>query len=406
MTNHDKIIIESIWPSSNSRPRRHFLLNLKKYPNIVEYIENRYEYIENLREGIDRLKNGIEKRPVCKHCGKMVTYRGVGVYSEYCSNECSFIHTNDDRKKTWIKKYGCDNPAKNKEIQEKAIKTSLDRYGVKNGGWSEKAKKKIFASNRNKLGVDMPLQSKEVRDKISNTILNRYGADNYMRSEDYKEKSKSTCNEKYGVDNPLNSEEIQNKIKKSLVEKYGYPSFMSTKEFRRKSVETCIKKYGVRYPIQFKEIRDKIDDTKRKNHTFNTSKPEENIYILLKENFPEVVRQHKDKERYPWNCDFFIPSVDIFIELQGMWTHNKHPYDYTSIEDQRILEEWKSKESKFYENAVHVWSISDVKKRETAKKNHLHWIEFFTYDEDKIMREIENYIEDIKNGYEGIRTVL
>lgn len=360
MNNHDKIVIESIWPSSNLRPKRHFLLNLFKYPNIVNYIENRFEYIENLREGIDRLKTNIEIRPVCKYCKNKVTYRGNSIYSKYCSSKCSFIDTDKERKITSIQKYGYDNPAKNKEVQKKAVETSFRKYGINNGGWSKEAKEKIFASNQKKYGVDMPLQSNEVREKISNTIFDKYGVDKYMKSNDYKEKSKTTYIMKYGVSNPLSS----------------------------------------------KEIREKIDISKRKNHTFNASKSEETIYNLLKEKFSDIKRQYKDKEKYPFNCDFYVPIYKLYIEFQGFWTHNSHPYDLNSIKDQKILKEWKSKENKFYNCAIKTWSISDVKKRETAKKNHLHWIEFFTYDKEKIMKEIERYIEDINNGYDSIRTVL
>lgn len=41
-----------------------------------------------------------------------------------------------------------------------------------------------------------------------------------------------------------------------------------------------------------------------------------------------------------------------------------------------------------------------------AKENKLNWIEFFHYDIDLIIKEIENYILEIKNNYVGIKTIL
>ena len=68
----------------------------------------------------------------------------------------------------------------------------------------------------------------------------------------------------------------------------------------------------------------------------------------------------------------------MFIELQGSWTHGKHPFDKNSNKDIYILNIWKLKNTKYYNNAIKVWTISDIKKRETAKKNNLNYIELFS----------------------------
>ena len=45
-------------------------------------------------------------------------------------------------------------------------------------------------------------------------------------------------------------------------------------------------------------------------------------------------------------------------------------------------------DTKFYNNAITTWTIRDVNKRETAKKNNLNWIEFF--DASKLIDFIIN----------------
>lgn len=57
--------------------------------------------------------------------------------------------------------------------------------------------------------------------------------------------------------------------------------------------------------------------TKRKNNSFNSSKAEIQLQKKLVEVFGkcDVVRQYFDRERYPFKCDFYIKSIDLFIEL-------------------------------------------------------------------------------------------
>lgn len=71
----------------------------------------------------------------------------------------------------------------------------------------------------------------------------------------------------------------------------------------------------------------------------------------------------------------------MFIELQGTWLHGLHPYNCNLIEDINKLNKWKSKNTKFYDIAIKVWTISDPKKRETAKKNNLNYIELFNKED-------------------------
>jgi len=46
------------------------------------------------------------------------------------------------------------------------------------------------------------------------------------------------------------------------------------------------------------------------------SQPEEDSYELLVDKFgySEVIRQYRS-EKYPFFCDFYIPCLDLYIEL-------------------------------------------------------------------------------------------
>ena len=69
-------------------------------------------------------------------------------------------------------------------------------------------------------------------------------------------------------------------------------------------------------------------------------------------------------------------------------THGGHPFDSTNNDDLLLLEQWKSKNTEFYNNAVIVWTVRDVLKRETAKKNNLNYIEVFTDNIEYLINKI------------------
>ena len=144
------------------------------------------------------------------------------------------------------------------------------------------------------------------------------------------------------------------------------------------------------------KIIDKISETKRKNNSFNVSKPEEFIYNILKENYTDVKREYNEDPRYPWHCDFYIPKIDTFIELQGYYTHGKHPFNKNSKEDIDRLNKLKIKYKDYYENKgkwpqiISVWTESDVLKRNKAKEENLKYIEIFTIKEEEIIQILKN----------------
>ncbi len=100
----------------------------------------------------------------------------------------------------------------------------------------------------------------------------------------------------------------------------------------------------------------------------------------------DIICQYRS-ELYPFNCDFYIKSLDLYIEYQGMWTHGPHPFDKNNINDLKLLEYWKSQNKDFYNAAINTWTIADPNKRNIAKQNKLNYIEFWT------IIDIEKYFE-------------
>lgn len=156
------------------------------------------------------------------------------------------------------------------------------------------------------------------------------------------------------------------------------PNRREIKEFRE------LKKLKESKNKQYYNNSDKNTQTKRINKSFNTSKPEEIFYsyLLTKYDKDDIIRQYKD-DRYPFNCDFYIKSKDLFIELNLHPCHNFKPFD---SRDKKDLDELaylneKAKLSDYYKNIVKVWSISDPIKQNIASKNKLNYICIYTENE-------------------------
>ena len=142
---------------------------------------------------------------------------------------------------------------------------------------------------------------------------------------------------------------------------------------REKAYKTIEEKYGSRKNY-FQQIVSKVDKTKRINHTFNTSKPENNYYKQLCEKYTKsnVYRNYKSTS-YPYRCDFYIKTKNLYIEINLHWTHGQHPFNQNNDEDIHTLEQWKekAKTSQFYKQAIETWTTRDVEKLNCLRKNKL-----------------------------------
>ena len=295
-------------------------------------------------------------------------------------------------KETFLEKYGVDSPFKSEYIRNKCKRTCLEKYGYEYPIQSDEIKELIKQHNLIKYGETHPckteyyrkllsdiISSKEVQDKIKKTCLEKYGVDNPFKSKEIQDKIKLTNLEKYGVDNPFKSKDIQDKIKLTNLEKYGYEYAIQSEKIKNKSKHTCLEKYGYEYAAQAKEIIEKIHKTKKKNGSYGKSNEEDYVYSVLVDIYgKDNVERQYSSDLYPFACDFYIISKDLYIEYNGMWTHGFTPY-IGSKENEIQLKEWgqKAETSKFYQNAIVTWTISDVKKRNTAKTNELNYIELW-----------------------------
>lgn len=201
-----------------------------------------------------------------------------------------------------------------------------------------------------------------VSEKVSNAKKGKPGPNkNKPMSEEAKAKSSKTKKERYAngetiIWNKGLTKETNESIKSTSEKLKGHPCW--TKDW--------------------KEAKRKEYETKKRNHTMNSSKVEEDYYISLCNEYglENVYRQYVS-DKYPFPCDFYIKSIDLYIEINFAPEHYFHPYDENNEEDLSVVEKWNSKfketGSKRYLNMIYIFTERDPLKLKTFRENNLNF---------------------------------
>lgn len=247
----------------------------------------------------------------------------------------------------------------NEYWQQKQIQTMQTRYGVSNS-----FDKRVFSD----FVSDEAIQ--KGREQRILTLQKRYGVDSPLKDPKLFQKMLRTRNKtnlaRYGVENPMQNSAI------------AYKS-------NQQRQQTMLDRYGVKNSVESDAIREKIFDRRVKNGTVNTSLPEETMYQLLVALFgaDDVKRNCLVDQRYPFHVDFYIPSRDLFIELNGDRSHYTHWFDPTNKDDLIVLDAWEqsaqaSKQPRSrYHRFIDVWTRTDVMKRQAAQTAGLNYLVFW-----------------------------
>lgn len=156
-----------------------------------------------------------------------------------------------------------------------------------------------------------------------------------------------------------------------------------------------LKKTGFKNGMQLQENQRKNYESKKHNKSFGISKVEKKIAEILRNKFDVIEQQYLTKE-YPFACDFYIPSEDLYIEYNGYWVHGQEPFNCNNSKHIKLLQYWenKSKElnhkgefKKSYLLAIDTWTKRDPMKVKTAQENNLNYKVF--YNENQFKKWIE-----------------
>ena len=322
---------------------------------------------------------------------------------------------------------------KSTELKVERVKNTLvERYGVDCVAHLESATAKRRETNLERYGSVSPFGNKEIQNRIKKNFIEKYGT--HPRStEAVKNKMKQTCLSKYGVDNVSKAVEIKEKISES--NKISY----STGKPQLKAQQTNLRKYGVtsakqvNYSERTREVLSSKENLEKyimslpeiyRNkhyiaadlaiHTTNIGPrlkrldlthliqyyPSKSFYEiqtlnLLKTKFEacDVMWQYRDpryanlENNNPFKCDFYIKSLDLFIEGNFGIQHMGEAFDPLNGKHIEQLHKFENRarelDSNWYRRAIQTWTERDPLKRKVAKENNLNWKEFFTINEVK-----------------------
>lgn len=213
------------------------------------------------------------------------------------------------------------------------------------------------------------------KEKAMQTNMKLYGGTNVMCSKAVREKLAQTNLKKYKSISPFGGSDVQTKAQKS----------------RAKVVQDAI--------VHFKQTGE-LDVS-----MFKQSVSEYLVFLALVDKFgvDDVIYQyglHPYDARYPYACDFYIKSRDLFIELNGYYCHGGHWFDCNNADDISRRDNWLNSGKVRNIKAVGIWTDKDVEKRKIAKKNKLNYLVFWdgtSHRENK--KNIPN-LSDFKMWYD------
>ena len=434
MTSFDKLAIDLFYFNKNgnicinpARTSSRYINNHKdEYKELFMYLDDKFDdlsFDKNLNEILYRIKNNITENPKCKICGKPAKFKSSNFgYSKTCSMTCmGFLEHKEKIENNFYE------IRKLEKLKERRPELFYDwtKISKENDDWILKHflrfNQKNICPDTNKLENGLWVKQPINKD-IVNYIKTRFSNSNNIEENLYwlyhkldKRPTCKVCGNYVKFNNFVFG--YNNTCSHSCKNLYG-PT-------REKLINTNLQRYGVKFPLASKEIKEKCYKTISKRILENyynspksevtpySSRGEHVIFDILKQHYPDVVQYYRDKRYssntgYCWECDFYVPSLDLFIEYQGYISHGFHPFDkndpkdiehlnslYERLNNKNIKESTKS----ILKSEINCWAYKDILKRNTAKKNNLKYVELFEKKVEKIteeyvMHEIQKILED------------
>lgn len=246
--------------------------------------------------------------------------------------------------------------------------SGIELFGCRFGSDYAKAFKSFLGSDKYRA-----LSEQFRRVKLMETQIALYGGIG-LGGESIKAKAQATNQKLHGGSNVMDDMSVRLKLAETNRALYGGASPFCNMDVRQKAIR---KKRS--------ELFAAMMEFKRVGHISNLSCEstfEFAVFKMLVARFglTDVYCQyglHPYDARYPYNCDFYIKSLDLFIELNLYYTHGWHWFDATNHDDLlRVRHLGQTGRAQNLE-AVRVWTEVDVKKRVQAANSGIKYLVFW-----------------------------
>lgn len=271
--------------------------------------------IENVIKRINECENPTAWKTTCVifnciECGKekSIQLKSFIKDKSIICPSCKCIHTNQ-------KLYGYKTSFSNENVQIKAQKSQIDKYGGI-GLAAQDIKEKARNTNLVKYGAENPLsKGTTAYIKRNKTVKDVYGVDNVFQNKNVKEQIAKTNLEKYGVQNPSSSDDIKAKIVKTNLSKYGVESFTQTTDFAKYHKSSYVYD-GIKFDSSWELI----------------------FYIYQVDHNNKIIRNDKKLEyEYNGKKHFYFPDFNVngkLYEIKGdhFWKEDgtmQNPFDHS-----------------------------------------------------------------------------
>jgi hypothetical protein len=230
-----------------------------------------------------------------------------------------------------LRKFSCDVCFKEFKGIKRTLKLEFHFCGKSCMNEAQRKDGILWKRNRErcieKYGVAHQLSMQSVREKVSKTCIEKYGVVNPSQADVVREKKSASLRRTFAE----RGDEIKKKRMTSNLESFGVPWPMMSQEVRDKSRLSFSSRYGegVKCAMDIKEVVERTDfesaaikrhESMKRNGTYKTSKPEEQIYNFLCEKYgaDNVVRQAIVKQ---WPIDFYVKTIDVYVQIDGIYWH-------------------------------------------------------------------------------------
>lgn len=309
--------------------------------------------------------------PVCHKGLVSISHYKEGKITIFCSSKCKKstlgkLHSKTKRENTLFAKYGVKNimdcpEGKDKQLKgcknrnevdllQRRSKTNIKRYGCSNPMNNE-----TIRNRHSKIqGERTKEQQKVSNNKRKNTMLSKYGYTDNFKDPEKKKQFNLTIKEKYGVDNISQNPDIILKKKETHYNKWK----INPQKDKDKIIELYLKFKSSTYVADligsnYQSVCKLLKESNvplYQSGAINVSKQEIQIRDFLTRLNIEYVINKRDWTFTNKELDIFIPSLNIGIELNGLYWHSNKftPKDYHRVkteifreQDIRVIHIWE-----------------------------------------------------------------
>jgi len=225
---------------------------------------------------------------------------------------------------------------------------------------------------------------KEIQEKCKQVWLSK-GVTNPSQLESSKLKSQETCMRNFGVKFPQQSAEIRKKSRDSVRLSRGVDNVSKDESVKLKKKETNLKLIGfqsnlnvesVKLKAKSKQAWNKRHQTMKRNDSYKISKIEESMFLVLVEYFGENDVERQCVINQSWPIDFYIKSIDTYVQLDGVYWHGLDRSldlikEFKNPRDRSIHNKWffdRKQDEFFDQHKLKLIRITDIEFKEFGIK--------------------------------------